>query len=423
MTDLTVADFTSLVGRLVVILSYGHGLIDLWHSKDSPIDLELFLPLWTFDEASGVSPLLPVKPGHSCEDLFYKYGGCIRGWLERSKMEKGLVAKVEDVVKKNGDDLLKRTTTPRGSIVHLHVEFDKLKPIRKLSASPAQDKDQDKDALMGKFNTFGDSGTKYVFGSQFIIETVNKTIAEAGEDSLKRCIQTWSFQPGFESIYGGLFELRCHCAFTRIGRNPLKVKAKRVFKDDDAETESFEIDMPKFSVVRFSGNDPERLNTQDFQDSMKPGSYFWPYSSNFPSYDAIAIVNGGTVGMDNNNQPAALLVQMTVSGATNLPRRPRHEVKQRIRTKFDSVFAARVSEYQKNSAITTFVVPEECFGPFLFQKESVKKGEEAKTQPDWQLVIVMPNLFSLNNATKRRFEEEAANEYNRKHHRYSRSLD
>eukprot|EP00980_Cylindrotheca_fusiformis_P012755 scaffold3118_cov64-Cylindrotheca_fusiformis.AAC.13 len=148
---------------------------------------------------------------------------------------------------------------------------------------------------------------------------------------------------------------------------------------------------------------------------MKVGSYFWPYSINFPSYDAAAIVDSGTLGM-TGSRPVALLFQRTVSGATNLSCRPGHEVK-----KFDSAFEAGVPEYRKDSAITTFVVPSECFETFQFMAETVSRGEDMEAreqQPARQLVIEMPGPFSLNKNTKRLLEQVLDRELSRKQHRY-----
>ena len=234
-------------------------------------------------------------------------------------------------------------------------------------------------------------------------------------------MQAWTVKRGFEGIYGGLFEWRCHRIFGKSARAPLQLKAKRVFHDD-SEMETFIMALPELSVARYCGHDPECLQNQAFQPWMKPYSYFWPRSSNLPSYDAATIVEGGTVGL-NHNHPVALLLQMTVSGATGLPRRPDHEVKQDVRKKFDAVFEEKVAGYQKGSAITTFVVPTECFDPFQFQPETVMKGgedtEARNEQPPWQLVIEMPNLFSLSENTKRYLEIPEVAKANKPKQRYS----
>lgn len=114
------------------------------------------------------------------------------------------------------------------------------------------------------FNDFTRSSTKYVFGSEFILENVDDAIMTGREESLKLCIQTWTAAlPGFENIYGGLFELRCHRKFVRITRAQLKVKAKRVLRGN-SETNNFAISLPVFLVARFSGNDPDRLKNDAF---------------------------------------------------------------------------------------------------------------------------------------------------------------
>eukprot|EP00980_Cylindrotheca_fusiformis_P012094 scaffold2923_cov121-Cylindrotheca_fusiformis.AAC.4 len=126
---------------------------------------------------------LPVKTDRSCEGLFYKCGGCNRPWLGRNFLDTSLAAKVMHMVLKNGYHLLERTATSKGSVVHFQVEFDELKPIRKLSAYP-----KNRAASLGAFNDFGDSSTEYVFRSQYILEIVDETLVGAEEESLKPCI-------------------------------------------------------------------------------------------------------------------------------------------------------------------------------------------------------------------------------------------
>lgn len=53
---------------------------------------------------------------------------------------------------------------------------------------------------------------------------------------------------------------------------------------------------------------------------------------------------------------------MTVSGASGLPIRPRHVVKQYVREALDELSAERIPHYEAGTTITTFVVPTECYG-------------------------------------------------------------
>ena len=51
---------------------------------------------------------------------------------------------------------------------------------------------------------------------------------------------------------------------------------------------------------------------------------------------------------------------------------------------------------EKGAAYTAFVVPTECFEPFLFfQKEETRKGGKyLDSQPNFQLVFEVPNVFT-----------------------------
>lgn len=105
----------------------------------------------------------------------------------------------------------------------------------------------------------------------------------------------------------------------------------------------------------------------------------------------------------------ALLLQMTVSGATGLPRRPEHSVKQNIRKKFEGAFKKKMPAFKKSGvAVTAFMVPTECFGPFLFQKEETMEGKVSDEQPKFQLAFEVPNVFTYKNkspkSTSRNFD-------------------
>ena len=123
--DVTVATNIAYLDRLVVILTYGHALLDHWKTKTNQIYCNLFLPLWTLEEASRASQLLRFEPIRTCGHLFDKYGGCIRGWLEGPcSTEESLVSKAQNVVTNHGGGLLKKTHDSRGGIVHVRVKFD-----------------------------------------------------------------------------------------------------------------------------------------------------------------------------------------------------------------------------------------------------------------------------------------------------------
>ena len=63
--------------------------------------------------------------------------------------------------------------------------------------------------------------------------------------------------------------------------------------------------------------------------------------------------------------------------------------------KFENVFKKRIDGYkQSGEAYTAFMVPTECFKPFLFQDEEVLNGEAAASQPEFQLVFEVPKVFT-----------------------------
>jgi len=175
--------------------------------------------------------------------------------------------------------------------------------------------------------------------------------------------------------------------------------------------------------VRYKGNDPIRLSDSEFDGAFAVGSYFWPYSSNHPTYDAAMLVSGVAAGVAagvSSNQVVSLLLQMTVSGASGLPRRPDHAIKQSVRKRFDKTFSERLNEHETDSAITTFVVPTECFEPFAFQRETLKDDDDTETQnqPDYQLVVEMPDLFFISKEAKEYLALPEVTASHKRKHRY-----
>lgn len=158
---------------------------------------------------------------------------------------------------------------------------------------------------------------------------------------------------------------------------------------------------PIGSLLRYKSNDPTCIGEDGNKDFVKVNNYFWPLSSNHPTYDSAMIVPGSLIGLPKKEN-VALLMQMTVSGATGLPRRPKHSMKRYVRQKFDSTFAAQLIGYELDSAVTVFVVPSECFTPFLFQDETVKDDDDTcvspANQPDYQIVLKVDNIVGSNMA-------------------------
>jgi hypothetical protein len=115
------------------------------------------------------------------------------------------------------------------------------------------------------------------------------------------------------------------------------------------------------------------------------------------------VFRGKDLGVDKlAKDKVALLLQMTVSGATGLPRRPEHGVKQNIRRKFWEVFQKRLIGFkQSGEAYTAFMVPTECFKPFLFQREELGNGQIARIQPEFQLVFEVPKVFTFKKGSPR----------------------
>ena len=146
-------------------------------------------------------------------------------------------------------------------------------------------------------------------------------------------------------------------------------------------------------TVRYKSNDPSILKEAAYNCDILKEKYVWPYSSSHPSYDSAVVTNADVVGLETK-VVVGLLLQMTVSGATGLPRRPEHSVKQHIRKKFDSVFKATILEYAlSGAAYTAFVVP--TLERFLFQQETVMDDDDqpVQLQPDLQFVYEVPDIF------------------------------
>ena len=451
---LSVALDAHTIQKIIFIVSYGHDLIGHWASKDLAPHLYLYLPVWTFPEATNAAQLLSFIEHNNVKELFRKFGGSIRCWRAslEEEMEKSFREKVKDVVKKHGDDLLGRTIDTRGSIVHMAVEFDASKSIlpyplkrpnsKDGSAPPAGMSggvDEDCDTKMaavsdaqsaaasvtnqgneanGNYNNFGEYD--FVFGSEMILRAIDAAITSGGEEALKLCLHTWASEPGYESIYGGLFELRCHRIISKVGSKGRQLRVRRVFSDGRvSEIQAIAL-LGVGATVRYKGNDPKCLCDSEYDGMFGVNSYFWPYSSNHPTYDAAMLVDGA-IGGESSKPIVALLFQMTVSGASGLPRRPNHVMKQHVRKEFDNTFFKQMKNYTKDSAITAFVVPTECFEAFDFQPETLKNDDDTETQkqPQYQLVIEMPGIFSLSDQTKDYLALEDVSASHKRKHRYT----
>ena len=402
--DMRVADEQMNIDRLVYILSHGHSLISHWNSKGGGPDKRFYLPLWSKEEIQGSLSLLKRQDkkgttitSDQVERLYTRFGGCIRGWLvqDQESFWDELVAKAKEVARNYGDNVLERNTSSRGSVIHMFVEFD-----RELQPCPFNDKGG-VDAMSveedRRFNQFDDY--KYVFGSDEILNVLDQELVNKSDEAIKLALRSWASVPGFENVYGALYELRCHRIFENNTGN-LKLRMRVVYSDDSKNTDqTYQVHFPKLmSTKRFKSNDPSVL--EEGTCSFGKGTYLWPWSSNFPTYDSAVVVDGEIFGLPG---VVGLLFQMTVSGANGLPRRPKHSVKQHIRQKFHRAFQTQNIPGYKTS-YTVFVVPSECFEKFTFQQECIMGGTDdtaASVQPKFQLVFEMEDVFTYKRTSPR----------------------
>lgn len=392
------------IKKIVYILSNGHYLISHWARKGGGPSKYYYLPLWTKREALRSLTLLkqqgpdsePLK-SEDTESLYNKFGGCIRGWVAQTDVWTELTAKVKEVVKSQGDNILTKHTTSKGSIVHLYVDFDEERPIQPFRALDNADEQPSEsvadDVAASLYNTFHDY--RYIFGSLEILKLMDTELLNQGDETFKLCLRNWASESGFECVYGALFELRCHRLFENNTGN-LQLRMRVVRRNDSENTKDVtNVRFPAASgTVRYKSNDPSILKESTFDGLIEKGKYLWPHSSNHPSYDSAIVLDEDVVGLHNVGN-VGLLLQMTVSGATGLPRRPEHSIKQYVRKAFDGVFQARIPGYRA-AAYTAFVVPTECFEKFLFQHETLKDDDDmpTKVQPELQFVFEVPDIFS-----------------------------
>ncbi|KAL3917259.1 MAG: hypothetical protein SGILL_004798, partial [Bacillariaceae sp.] len=393
--DMRVAYNEKRIYHLVYILSHGHSLISYWGRKGGGPD-KYYLPVWSKAEIEKSLPLLKRQDKNvsqisfdEVDSLYCRYGGCIRGWLVKDQGDfwNELVAKVKEVAKNHGDNVLERNTSSRGSIIHTNVDFDEtLEPFPFVEGANMMSLEEDS----FQRNTF--DKYRYVFGSSDILEALDQELVRRSDKALQHALISWASVPGFEGVYGALYELRCHRRFEN--EQNLKLKMRVVYNDPSKNTDKcYEVEFPRFvKVVRFKSQDPSIIEEERTYPDLKKDYYLWPRSSSFPSYDSAAIVDGTPFGLDG---VVGLLFQMTVSGSTGIPRRPEHSVKQHIRRKFHKAFESRKIAGYKN-AYTAFVVPTECFEKFVFQKESIKDSDDgiASSQPQFQLVFEMEDIFT-----------------------------
>lgn len=129
--DRQVTEYRDNIPHLLFILSHGHSLISHWNIKGIKMNF-FYMPTWAYREGLRCLKLLGLHT-NGCDQasqeeithqLFYKFGGCIRGWAVSNLWDE-LDSKITEVVKNQGDGVLKKTTSTRGSIIHLQIDLTK----------------------------------------------------------------------------------------------------------------------------------------------------------------------------------------------------------------------------------------------------------------------------------------------------------
>lgn len=204
-----------------------------------------------------------------------------------------------------------------------------------------------------------------------------------------------------EDTYGRIFESFCHPML----QSGCTLRIRKL--EENGAEEATEITLPNTEdfIVRFDGHDPSNC-------APTAGRYFWPHSTSFPSYDAMLVVEEKVLFGGDSTDLVCLNLQMTVSGVTGYPVRPKHKLLQYMRqgvdkamkNRFPAATAATAPAYTPafKKSYTVFVVPEICFEVFSFQKESRKTINPATGtksycvhQPSEQFVIMIPQNLHM----------------------------
>ena len=243
--------------------------------------------------------------------------------------------------------------------------------------------------------------TGFALGSVEITEIFSECLANRGRDELTRFMNNIKGERGAEAVCGVLFEHYTH-ALLRNGDKELNIRVVR--RGGDGKLDGYaSIKIPVGpKVLRFSGQEAVGIKEATGVAKLPVGTYILPESRTFPTYDAAVVVPGQTVGMSGKN--VGLLLQMTVSGATGISRKPKHSVKHYMRQAMDKA----VKETDEGSAegmvsYATFCVPSECFFPFVYQPEELKGTNDPvapENQADFQFVIEIPEFTRLPQSTR-----------------------
>lgn len=244
-------------------------------------------------------------------------------------------------------------------------------------------------------NSFRDMA--FYVGSPFILEQIMHASQNLGADHHSMFLAALKSESGFQDMYGRIFEPYCH-SWINDSNQDRRLSIRRLTLNASTE-DPFEITLHvPLETIRFDGHDPKALKSV----SVQPGwcserKYLQPYSASFPSYDSIYLVKESVLRKNGSNRLIALNFQMTVSGATGIPPRPKHSLRLYIRAGINKV--CRDTEPTFLESVTVFAVPEVCFASFGFQKEYVKDAKRyAVYQPREQFVVAIPErVFPIAN--------------------------
>lgn len=367
----------------VFIISFGHELNQEWATKGCMPEKTLCMPVFEESEIRiNRQNLFEEVEDDKIDELFAKFGGSIRHWGKKSEGSawQEIIAKVNQVVL-DGTGIAERTIKHRGSVVHLHVDFEKAN-----ERFPHEN-----------HNTFEDY--YYVLASRQIANRFAASYQLKSTQELKSVLQTFAGEKGFEAVYGVLFEQYAH-SLMRGSERDFNIRLVRHDGKNKAIYSSAKLEVKKTEV--FPGRDPDVLTEIFAGKGIDIGTYLQPETRTFPTYDAILIVEGNAVGLEIAK--VALLLQMTVSGASGLPRRPEHSVKRHVRLGLAKALNNTLDDFAgEDACYTTFCVPTVCFQPFLFQHEQLKDSEAStaeSNQPEFQFVIEVPDFLHLPQADR-----------------------
>ena len=376
--------------RLLVIVSFGHALLGKWYTKGGHPRFSLTMPFFSEDEIMANKANLffqktdMVWDEQRVKHNYSRFGGSIRHWGMRNEEEAWdeLKAKVREVARTDGSNIIERTTNHKESIVHLDVDFDIAKPLY-----PAED-----------HNLF-DDGRQYILASTGIAREFAAALKDLGSAELRRFMGAIKGGRGAEGLYGLLFELFAH-DFLRHVKGDVNIRVVR--KDGKNKNQYATVKLPVGdNLLIFPSAEARGIAEAADNAKLKVGTYIQPESGSFPTFDAAVVVPGRIVGL--KEKFVGLLLQMTVSGATGLRRKPKHVVRQYMRKDMHTALEATIEGFSGNCiSVTTFCVPAACFHPFLFQMETNKDSDQeipSNRQPDFQFVIEIPDGLRLK-ATK-----------------------